>query len=482
MTSPTVALRETLLAAGDRVLVSDLKGLHRSGAELAQRIDGVAGALAHGYRPRPKVGLWYRNSVSAIEAFLAVEWLGGTRIAVDPGASMAEAKAVFDAAGVDVVLADLAHSRLLTGECLVHDDAHALAGSSLTSIADYVADAPFMIYPRSVTAGRLFGVALSYRNWHATMRTNMALYRSGRYGAWDERTELYLSAQQIMHGTGFVGTFPFLTMGLPQIVVDAFDVDSVLDAIEQQQVTATMFVPAMLNGIVDALAHRPNAAGSLRHLLYGGGPVSTEQIQTAVCRLGTVLTQVYGRVEGGWPLSILDTADHAALMSQRPELSQSCGRPIDEVRVKLRPLPTQQFEQPSSGELPEWGELLVASDMTSGEFDDSNGWCSLGDVMRRDRDGYLYYVKRLDRMINTGYHVYPDEIEAAIAQMTGISRVLVRGEPHEKWGEMVVAYIVADAGPASQRMIGELRSSLAQRLARYKIPREFRVVAELPPA
>ena len=151
-------------------------------------------------------------------------------------------------------------------------------------------------------------------------------------------------------------------------------------------------------------------------------------------------------------------------------------------RVKLRPLPTQQFEQPSSGELPEWGELLVASDMTIGEFDDSNGWCSLGDVMRRDRDGYLYYVKRLDRMINTGYHVYPDEIEAAIAQMTGISRVLVRGEPHEKWGEMVVAYIVADAGPASQRMIGELRSSLAQRLARYKIPREFRVVAELPPA
>jgi hypothetical protein len=42
-----------------------------------------------------------------------------------------------------------------------------------------------------------------------------------------------LSAQQIMHGTGFVGTFPFLSMGPPQLIVDVFEVDSVLDAIEQ---------------------------------------------------------------------------------------------------------------------------------------------------------------------------------------------------------------------------------------------------------
>jgi acyl-CoA synthetase (AMP-forming)/AMP-acid ligase II len=387
---------------------------------------------------------------------------------------------VFDAAGVDVVLADAAHCRLLRGdwkgECLVHDDVQALAGIPCTTVAEHVDAAPFMIYPRSVTGGRLFGVTLSYRNWHATMQTNVALYRSGRYGAWDETTELYLSAQQIMHGTGFVGSFPFLSMGLPQLIVETFAVDAVLDAIEQQQVTATMFVPAMLNGVVDALAHRPDAARSLRHLLYGGGPMSAEHIHAAVRRLGPVLTQLYGRVEGGWPLSILDTGDHAALMGPRPELAQSCGRAIDEVRLKLRPLPNHQPGQPESG------ELLVAGEMTSNEFVDSDGWCSLGDVMRRDRDGYLYHVRRLDRMINTGYHVYPDEVEAAITQITGIGRVLVRGEPHARWGEMVVAYLVADAGPASERMIEELRSRLAQRLAKYKIPREFRIVAELPPA
>jgi feruloyl-CoA synthase len=119
--------------------------------------------------------------------------------------------------------------------------------------------------------------------------------------------------------------------------------------------------------------------------------------------------------------------------------------------------------------------------MTSSDYVDSDGWCSLGDVMRRDQDGYLFYEKRLDRMINTGYHVYPDEIEGAIAQMAGVGRVLVRGEPHPKWGQTVVAYVVALAGTEPAALVDEIRSGLAGRLARYKIPREFRVVKELPP-
>jgi fatty-acyl-CoA synthase len=54
----------------------------------------------------------------------------------------------------------------------------------------------------------------------------------------------------------------------------------------------------MLDALVDALSSRPGAAGSLRHVLYGGGAVSEDRIRRAVDRLGPVLTQVYGRVEG----------------------------------------------------------------------------------------------------------------------------------------------------------------------------------------
>jgi acyl-CoA synthetase (AMP-forming)/AMP-acid ligase II len=472
MGTPAFALRQTLLDAGGRSLVFDMGGNSRSGAELVHNVDGLAGALAEACRPRPKVGLWYRNSFAALEAFLAVEWLGGTRIPVDPGASSTEAASTFTAAGVDVVLTDLEHCRGFGADCLVHDDLQALAARPCAATADFVAEATFMIYPRSVIDGQLFGIPMSYRNWYATLDINTALYRSGRYGQWDENSEVFLTAQQIMHGTGYLGTFPFLSMGLPQIIVDSFDANNVLNAIERHHVTGTMLVPAMLKSMVEALASRPDSARTLRHLLYGGGPVTGDQIRTAIQRVGPVLTQVYGRVEGGWPISILNTSDHLALTTTRPELDRSCGRPIAEVQAKLRPVPGQ-----SDGS----GELLVRCDMTSSDYADSDGWCSLGDMMRQDHDGYLYYEKRLDRMINTGYHVYPDEVEATIARIEGVDRVLVRGEPHPRWGEMVVAYVVASADAEPVALIGEIQGELARSLAKYKIPREFRIVGALPP-
>jgi acyl-CoA synthetase (AMP-forming)/AMP-acid ligase II len=269
VSTPTVALRDTIVAVGNRVVVTDLQGERRSGAELVDNVDRLAGAIKRVAPSRPKVGLWYRNSAAAIEAFLAVEWLGGTRLPVDPVATEAEARAVFAAAKADIVLCDAAHAALLGDLAVVHDNAHPFAAKAQEPIDDLDLNFPFMIYPRAVTDGQLFGVPLSYGNWHAIIDGNVSLYRSGRYGIWDEATEVFLSAQQIMHGTGFLGTFPFLAMGLPQIIAYEFDVTTVLEAIDRYAVTGTMFVPAMLQSFLDKSDQGPSQASSLRHLLYG---------------------------------------------------------------------------------------------------------------------------------------------------------------------------------------------------------------------
>jgi acyl-CoA synthetase (AMP-forming)/AMP-acid ligase II len=316
------------------------------------------------------VGLWYRNSAAAIEAFLAVEWLGGTRLPVDPVATEAEARAVFAAAKADIVLCDAAHAALLGDLAVVHDNAHPFAAKAQEPIDDLDLNFPFMIYPRAVTDGQLFGVPLSYGNWHAIIDGNVSLYRSGRYGIWDEATEVFLSAQQIMHGTGFLGTFPFLAMGLPQIIAYEFDVTTVLEAIDRYAVTGTMFVPAMLQSFLDKSDQGPSQASSLRHLLYGGGPLTGEQIQRAAERFGPALTQVYGRVEGGWPISILDAEAHRAIQTGNSKLLKSCGRPIAEVDTRLRPLPGMPSDH---------GELQVRCAMSSSDYVDADGWCRLGD-------------------------------------------------------------------------------------------------------
>jgi acyl-coenzyme A synthetase/AMP-(fatty) acid ligase len=185
---------------------------------------------------------------------------------------------------------------------------------------------------------------------------------------------------------------------------------------------------------------------------------------------GPVLSQVYGRVEGGWPLSVLGPTDHAAITAE-PGLARSCGRPVNGIVTKLRSVEADQAGR---------GELLVRGATTSPEYTDADGWCALGDVMIRDQKGYLYFDGRLDRMINTGYHIYPEEVENAIVALGGVKACLVRGEPHPRWGQMVVAYVVADLSTQRDLAPDRMLSILSGKLAKYNVPREIRIVDHLP--
>ena len=463
-------LRKALLAAADRVLLRDMADRTRTGREILDNVDGLAGALLAGGHDGGKIGLWYRNSFAAVEAFLAVEWIGGTRVPVDPHAPAAEAGAVFAAAAVDAVLADRAHGSLLP-EALIHDDEAPLLGVPTWPNKTIDDDRTLLVYPRAVEHGQLFGIPVSYANWRATMRTNIALYRSGRYGPWHEAEECFLAAQQIMHGTGFVGTFPFLEMGRPQVLADGFDAGRILDAIDRFGVSATVLVPPMMARLVDIALERPESGGSLKHLIYGGAPVAAEELRRTMRRFGPILIQGYGRIEGGWPIATLGIDEHRAILAGDDRLVSSCGRPIEQVTVKLRPTDAAA----------DCGELLVTSDMVVGEYTDPEGWCSLGDVMCRDRDGYLFYRGRLDRMINTGYHVYPAEIEAAILAVSGIAAARVKGEADEKWGTTLVADLVlaGNAKATPDDVLQCVGDALKARLAKYKIPRRYRIVEAL---
>ncbi|MCK5376193.1 MAG: long-chain fatty acid--CoA ligase, partial [Acidobacteria bacterium] len=91
-----------------------------------------------------------------------------------------------------------------------------------------------------------------------------------------------------------------------------------------------------------------------------------------------------------------------------------------------------------------------------------------------------YYIagRAKDMFISGGVNVYPAEIENVLLQHPSLLDAAVVGVPHESWGEVGVAFIV----PAADLAVTpeELGQFVASRLARYKIPREFRIVDELP--
>jgi acyl-CoA synthetase (AMP-forming)/AMP-acid ligase II len=260
-----------------------------------------------------------------------------------------------------------------------------------------------------------------------------------------------------------MGSFPFLHMGLPQVIARGYEPVHAAELISRHRVTSTGMTSGMLAVLLDALPQ--DGTPGLRRLLYGGAPLQPAQLRRALELLGPSLVQVYGRLEGGWPLTILDQADHAAIAAEDERRSASCGRvsaPEVELRVRSN------------------GELCTRSAMAVAEYSDPDGWCGLGDVARIDSDGYVFLEGRLDGMVNTGYHVYPEEVEEALAALPGVAEARVVGQPDERRGELLVAYVVAE--PGDDLDAESLRDALRERLAAYKVPRVIWVVDTLDTA
>jgi bile acid-coenzyme A ligase len=104
-----------------------------------------------------------------------------------------------------------------------------------------------------------------------------------------------------------------------------------------------------------------------------------------------------------------------------------------------------------------------------------DGWETLGDLGYLDEDGYLYLTDReTDMIVSGGANVYPAEVEAAIDAFAPVRSSAVIGLPDEDFGQRVYALIDAPEGFADE----DLRAFLRNRLAHYKIPRDFERVSE----
>ncbi len=104
-----------------------------------------------------------------------------------------------------------------------------------------------------------------------------------------------------------------------------------------------------------------------------------------------------------------------------------------------------------------------------------DGACSVGDMARRDADGYIHLVDRKSNMIiSGGENIYPSEVEALIGAHPGVKDVAVVGLPDATWGERVHAVVVPHAGAAPDE--ADLAAWCRERIAGFKRPRSFSFV------
>ena len=334
-----------------------------------------------------------------------------------------------------------------------------------------------MLYS-SGTTGRPKGVkpVLS----QAPMGTPGTLYQLVSFLFQPDDASVYLSPAPLYHAAPLRYCLTFHRFGSTVVVLERFDPEEALRAIERYRVTHSQWVPTMFIRMLK-LPEETRAAydlSSLRYAVHAAAPCPVEVKERMIRWWGPVLHEYYAGTEG----NCFVYTDSPTWL-ERPG---TVGRPlVGEIHVC----------DEEGNELPpgRTGTLYFAGGPEFTYHDDpektassrdplGRGWTTLGDVGYVDEEGFLYLTDRLSYMIiSGGVNVYPQEAENLLAVHPKVADVAVIGVPDAEMGEAVKAVVQPmtsdDAGPELER---ELIEHCREHLAHYKCPRSIDFRTELP--
>ncbi|WTW98856.1 AMP-binding protein [Streptomycetaceae bacterium NBC_01309] len=330
-------------------------------------------------------------------------------------------------------------------------------------------DLAALIYT-SGSSGRPKGVMLTYGNlWWSSVNAQAML---------DVRFDgVTLAAAPLFH-IGGLNTFalPTLARGGTVLIHRSFDAERALADLQKYRVESLVAVPTMYEKLSSHPDFRAADLTGLRAPVVAGAPVPIGLIKRFLAK-GVALQQAWGLTETSPFATYLPPRDTVRKMG-----SVGAAMPYVEVQVRDKTgTPAVAPGQP--GELWVKGPNVTAGYWGNPEATDRaithDGWLRTGDIGHQDSDGYFYIVGRSSEIvISGGENVYPGEVERVLRDIPEVAEVAVLGIPDGLWGETLVA--VASLSPGAHLTLAEVRNFASRRLARYKVPRMLKLVAEMP--
>jgi len=327
------------------------------------------------------------------------------------------------------------------------------------------------LFYTSGTTGRSKGAMLTHRSLTAMTVAHLADIDNP-----DEECSLIHGAP-MSHGSGLY-VLPYVLRGARQVVPasGAFDPDEFLDLCEHHPGSSAFLAPTMVQRLVQTGRRRPS---NLRTIVYGGGPMYVESLKKALAAFGPVFAQIYGQGESPMTITGLRRADHQA---DQQFADDAVLGSVGYARSGMEVAVLRTDGTPAA--VDEVGEIVCRGDaLMSGYWNNpvatrdtlKGGWMYTGDIGSFDARGYLTLRDRSkDVVISGGSNIYPREVEEVLLEHPGVAEACVVGAPDAEWGEVVVAFIVGSAEA------GELDAHMLQRIARFKRPKRYLFVDELP--
>ncbi|BBG02779.1 MULTISPECIES: AMP-binding protein [Pseudonocardia] len=289
---------------------------------------------------------------------------------------------------------------------------------------------------------------------------------------------VYLSTGPAYHAAplGFLQSVHQL--GGTVVLMERFDAEDALAAIERHRVTHSQWVPTMfvrLLRLPDEVRERYDLC-SHQVAVHGAAPCAPEVKKALIDWWGPIVHEYYGASEGYGRTAI--TAEE--WLAHPGSVGRSVGGALHVTDEEGRDLPTGEvgtvwFVKPDADE-------PVRSADGAADLASTRGWGAVGDLGRLDADGYLYLTGRKGQtIISGGVNIYPREIEDVLVLHPAVADVAVIGVPEEEFGEQVKGVVGVAAGyEPTPELAAALISYCRDHLASFKCPRSIDFVERVP--
>jgi acyl-CoA synthetase (AMP-forming)/AMP-acid ligase II len=476
----------------DEEAVVELDGTERvtsfTFAEFDERTDRIANGLAAlGVEQGDSVALYMKNNAETLEVFLGVMKLGALPVPVNHRFKGEEVTYVLSDSDARVCVLDAFGAETMAE---VHDapetpvetflyvgeDAPAFADDYESFLADASAD-PVDIVPSTLDeAGIMYtsGTTGDPKGCIYTHENLVHLAADGVYeGDYLEPGNRHLVITPLFHVGAFV---PFITnfyAGGTTLVVDGFDAEAFLEVVEREAVNSTYLVPTQSRMVLDVDDVESYDLSSLENYGTGAAPSGEELKREIIETLDCDLVESFGQTEA------LSTRLPTERTLDKPD---SVGRPTLNLEMAVLDEDGEELPPGEVGFAAYRGPTVFKRYHNMPEKTDEvfqNGWFVSEDLIRRDEEGFVYFVGRSDDMIITGgENVHPAEIEEVLFEHPAVDECAVLGVPDEEWGERIKAVIVPyeDATLTEEDVV----EYVTEQLAGFKKPREVEFREELP--